>query len=48
MFIFSSKDKENINKVNIEGPFDLSKEFPDNSITDEAYSMFKESINVSK
>lgn len=45
---FFLKDKENINKVNIEGPFDLSKEFPDNSITDEAYSMFKESVNVSK
>ena len=28
--------------------YDLSKEFPDNSITDEAYSMFKESVNVSK
>lgn len=45
---FFLKDKENINKVNIEGPFNLSKEFPDNSITDEAYSMFKESVNVSK
>ena len=45
---FFLKDKENINKVNTEGPFDLSKEFPDNSITDEAYSMFKESVNVSK
>lgn len=45
---FFLKDKENANKVNIGGPFDLSKEFPNNSITDEAYSMFKENVNVSK
>lgn len=45
---FFLKDKGYINKVNIEGPFNLSKEFPNNSITDEAYSMFKESVNVSK
>ncbi|MEI0517388.1 ATP-dependent nuclease [Brachyspira murdochii] len=36
--------KEN-NYTKIDGAYDLSKEFPDNSISDEAYDMFAESKN---
>lgn len=34
---------KNNNKTIVEGAFDLSKDFPENSITDEAYDMFVES-----
>lgn len=41
VYFFIKKD----NYTKIDGAYDLSKEFPDNSISDEAYDMFVESKN---